>query len=334
MKLTIFQSMKIKGRLLRAVGALLFLSSVLAGYGYFSINRIAEIVEVENAFNRIRTAASHMRTSEKDFLMRDILNEAFMESGKSKYVSEMIKLVAIQDSIINSLLASKWSAKLDIHEDLSSLKTNIEAYHNTFSKITEAYKKRGVKDFGTEGELQKAINAVEESDYKIDMVQLLTLRGIEKDFFIRKDIRYVEKFTAEITAFIDKIDNGGKGQELKIKIVTYEEKFNAVVKAEETIGLNEKLGLLGEMQNNIYNIESIIEKLEKSINVRSQEIASQTILTFTLVFLIELVFGFVLVIKFSASPSSNSQYVRKGAPKFSEGIIPGQLKIKTQRRAV
>ena len=271
-----------------------------------------------------------MRRSEKDFLMRDIKNEEFMESGKSKYVSDMRKLVAVQDSIINALLESKWSAKLDIHEDLTNLKTNIEAYHSTFGKIVEAYKKRGFKDFGDEGELRAAIRSVEESDYKIDMVQLLTLRRIEKDFFLRKDMSDVEKFSAEITAFIDKIDNGARGQDVKMKIATYEAKFNAVVKAEETIGLNEKLGLLGEMRNNIYKIEPIIEKLEKLVNVRSQEMVFQTVLTFALVFLIELIIGFVLAIKFSNSLTSNIQYVREAAIKLSEGIIPEQLEVKTQ----
>ena len=162
------------------------------------------------------------------------------------------------------------------------------------------------------------------------MVQLLTLRRIEKDFFLRKDMSDAEKFSAEITAFIDKIDNGARGQDVKMKIATYEAKFNAVVKAEETIGLNEKLGLLGEMRNNIYKIEPIIEKLEKLVNVRSQEMVFQTVLTFALVFLIELIIGFVLAIKFSNSLTSNIQYVREAAIKLSEGIIPEQLEIKTQ----
>ena len=273
-----FQSMKTKGKRLTAFGVLLFLCVALAGGGYFTIIRVAEIGEVETAFNKISTTALQMRTSQNDFLTRDIKNDKFMRSGTSEYVSNMSKLAAVQDSIINSLLENKWSAKLNIHEDLTSLKTSFETYHNTFGKLTEAYKKRGLKDFGDEGELRAAVRAIEESDYKIDMVQLLTLRRIEKDFFIRKDMADVEKFTAAITEFLDKIDNGGKGQELKIKIATYEAKFNAVVKDEETIGLNEKMGLLGEIGNNIYKTEPMIEKLEKLSNVRYREIVFQTIL--------------------------------------------------------
>jgi len=327
------QSMKIKRKVLTAYGVALFFSIVLAGWGYLSINRIRELGEVENALNKISNTTLEMRRSEKDFLLREIKNEEFMESGESKYLSDMGKLAATQDSIITSMLESKWAAKLNIHEDLTSLKNNINAYHTSFRKITKAYKKRGFKEFGDEGELQAAILAVEKSDYKIDMVQLLTLRTIEKDFLIHKDLGYVEKFTAAITSFLDKVDNGGKGQETKIKIVTYEEKFNALVKAEETIGLNEKLGLAGEMRNKIYKIDPIIKKLEKLIHGSSQETISQAILIFTIIFLIELIIGIVLVNKFSNSLTPGLQYVRKMVIKISEGIIPKRLEVKTQRRA-
>jgi methyl-accepting chemotaxis protein len=326
-----FQSMKINRKRLAAFGVLLVLCALLAGCGYFAIIRVAEIAEVETAFYKIGTTALQMRASQNDFLTTDIKNESFMESGKSKYASDVIKLAAVQDSIIGSLLKNKWSAKLDILKDLASLKTNFQTYRKTFSKLAMVYKKRGLKDFGDEGEMRAAVRAIEESDYKIDMVQLLTLRRIEKDFFIRKDMGDVEKFTAEITAFLDKIDNGGKGQELKIKIATYEAKFNAVVKDEETIGLNEKLGLLGEIGKNIYKTEPIIEKLEKLSNARSREIVFQTILTFALISLVELIVGFILAVKFSNSLTSNIQYVRKAAIKLSETIIPEQLEIKTQR---
>ena len=89
-----FQSMKIKGKGLAAFGVLLFLCGALAGCGYFAIIQVAEIGEVEAALNKISTTALQMRTAQNDFLTRDIKNEKFMESGKSKYVSDMRRLGA------------------------------------------------------------------------------------------------------------------------------------------------------------------------------------------------------------------------------------------------
>ncbi len=101
--------------------------------------------------------------------------------------ADIDKLVHAQDSLITSVLESKWSSKLDIEKDLQSLNASIKEYRTTFTKIAAAYQKRGFKDYGDEGELRKAIRAVEESSYKLDMVKLLNLRRIEKDFFLRKD---------------------------------------------------------------------------------------------------------------------------------------------------
>lgn len=326
---SLFKTMKIKGKLLTAFGAVLFLSSILAGWGYYSINRIMEVRAVEKTFKDITANVLEMRKAEKDFLMRDVKNEKFMASGESKYVSAIDELVHIQDSLIASLVASPWSGKLGIEEELSGLNKNIAVYHETFDKIAKAYQQRGFKDYGDEGELRKAIRAVEESGYKLDMVQLLTLRRIEKDFFLRKDLADAEKFTSEMKEMKAKIDNSARGLAIKEKLTMYENNFNDVVKAEELIGLTETAGLTGEMRANIQKIEPVVEKMEQIVEERSQELVFQTVLTFAIVFVLELIIGIVLAIQFSNRLTSNIQTIREAAVKLSEGIIPDQLTVTT-----
>src|SRR5687768_6443449 len=135
MNLNIFKSKKIKGKLLIAFGMVLFLSSVLAGWGYYSINRIMEIRGVEKDFKTINTLALNMRKAEKDFLMRDTQNEQFMKTGESKYAKDLASFVAEEDSLISSLLNSKWSSKLEIEADLTALNKSVGEYHTTFKKI-------------------------------------------------------------------------------------------------------------------------------------------------------------------------------------------------------
>ena len=327
MKLAMFQSMNIKGKLITAFSAVLFLSSILAIWGYYSINRIMEIRSVEKTFKDISATALKMRKAEKDFLMREVKNVDFMATGKSNYASDIDVLIHTQDSLISTLLESSWSSKLDMADELESLNKNIGVYHITFDKIVDAYLKRGFKDYGDEGELRKAIKAVEESEYKIDMVQLLTLRRIEKDFFLRKDMKDAEAFKAEIKEFKAEINNSVQGLAIKEKLTTYESNFLDVVKAEEVIGLDEKSGLMGEMRANIAKVEPVIETLEQLVETRSQELAFQTVLTFAIVFIVELILGIFIAIKFSNTLTSAIQTVREAAVKLSEGIIPDQLKV-------
>lgn len=325
-----FQSMKIKGKLLTVFGAVLFLSSILAGWGYYSITRIMEIRAVEKTFKDITNTALKMRKSEKDFLMRDVKNEAFMSTGKSKYVTDIDNLVHLQDSLITSIQESKWAEKLDIKEELPSLNSSIADYHTTFRKIVAAYQKRGFKDFGDEGELRKAIRAVEESEYKVDMVRLLNLRRIEKDFFLRKDTADAGKFRMEIAELKATISNTGRGNDIKEKLNAYEANFNEVVKAEEVIGLTENTGLTGEMRAHIYKIEPVIAKLEQLVEVRSQEMAFETTVTFVIVFLIELILGMILATQFSKRITTSIQTIREATEKLAEGILPKQLDVKSK----
>jgi len=329
MKLNIFQSNKIKGKLLLAFGAVLFLSSILAGWGYYSINRVLTIRGIEESFKNIDVIVLKIRKSEKDFMMRDISNPEFMSNGNSKNTKAIETFIHQEDSLISSLLESKWSDKLHIKEDLGLLDNSIKEYHTTFNKIVKAYLKRGFKDFGDEGELRTAIHAVEQADYKLDEIKLLTLRRHEKDFFLRKDSAYVDKFHKEIKAFRAGLDNSGKGTAVKEMLATYESKFNDVVKIEETIGFNENSGLMGEMRTAVHKIEPILVKLERTVEERTQEIIFQTTLTFAIVFLVELILGIVLAIQFSKRLTANILTIREAAMKLSEGIIPPQLDVRS-----
>ncbi|MBA4055541.1 MAG: hypothetical protein C0490_12575, partial [Marivirga sp.] len=208
MKLNLFQVNKIKGKLLLAFCAVLFLSSILAGWGYYSINRVQEIAVIKENFKNINEMVLKMRKAEKDFLMREITNKEFMSTGDSKYANMINNLIQEDDSLITLLIESKWSEKLSIKEDLTALNNNLNGYHSVFNKIVRTYYQRGYVDFGLEGELRKAIHEVEHSDFEVDQVRLLTLRRLEKDFFLRKDMETVEKFHKEIEAFEASLGNG------------------------------------------------------------------------------------------------------------------------------
>ena len=327
MKFNIFQPTKIKGKLLLAFSTVLFLSSVLAGWGYYSINRVLEIRGVEEDFKNISMTVLKMRKAEKDFLMRDVSNTEFMTTGKSKYVKEITTFLHQDDSLISALLKSDWSEKLDIKEDLQALHTSLNEYQATFDKIIQAYRQRGFMDTGAEGALRTAIHSVENSEFQVDDVRLLTLRRHEKDFFLRKDLKYVEKFQNELAALRAELGNSPRSKAIKDQLAIYESTFANIVKIEETIGFTESAGYMGEMRTSVHKIEPLLVNLEKTVEVQTKEITFQTTITFAIVFLVELIMGIVLATWFSNRLTTTIHTVREAAVKLSEGIIPEKLVI-------
>ena len=327
MKANLFQLNKIKGKLLLAFCAVLFLSSILAGWGYYSISRVQEIGGIKEDFKNINEMVLKMRKAEKDFLMRELTNEKFMVSGESKYSKTIDNLMHDQDSLISSLVESRWSSKLNIKTELVELTQNLKGYHSSFNKIVKAYQTRGFVDHGLEGELRKAVHAVEKSEFDINEVRLLTLRRHEKDFFLRKDMEIVEKFHKELEKFEAELGNSAGALAIKEKLATYEAKFNDVISLEEAIGFSETQGLMGEMRANVHKIEPALDKLETVVQTATEEIIFQTILTFIIVFAVELVIGIVVAIQFSKRLTTNILSIREAAVKLSQGIIPPPLTI-------
>ncbi len=322
-----FNQRKIKGKLLFSFGIVLVLSSILAGWGYFSITRILEIRKLKEDFMTVNEIVLKMRKSEKDFLMRETISSDFMESHESKYVKAIDDYTAQQDSIITGLLENKWSDRLEINEELGLLRNSLVGYHDSFKKIVDAYIVRGFKDFGDEGELRAAIHGIEKSGLNFNEVRMLTLRRHEKDFFMRKDLSYVDKFDKEVELFKKGLYSTVADREIREKIDVYQQKFHEIVEAEQRIGLDEKSGFLGEMRADIHEIEPLVEKLEEIIEAQTDKISFQTSLLFAGVFLVELLIGLMLAMSFSSKLTSKILEIRGAALSLAEGIIPQPLEV-------
>ncbi len=319
----------IKGKLLTSFGAVLVLSSILAGWGYYSINKILQVKNLKEDFMIVNEIVLKMRKSEKDFLMRETSSLDFMASKESKYIDNIDDYTNQQDSLLNDLISNRWASKLQIEDQLSQLKVYIHKYHDSFHKIVDAYHKRGFKNYGDEGELRAAIHAIEKSGLKFNEVRMLTLRRHEKDYFLRNDPSYIEKFDNEVAAFKAELVNSRNNDQLKEKLDTYETKFHEIVKAVEAIGYDQNSGLRGEMRSAIHEIEPIVENLQQIIEERTEEITTQTSWMFALVFIIEIIIGIVLATQFSKRLTNNILSIRDAALKLADGIIPEYLKIRS-----
>ena len=110
-------------------------------------------------------------------------------------------------------------------------------------------------------DIARGIGAVEAST--------LQLRRDEKDFIARKELKYFEKFTKNMTllkqrvSVIDKaFQEMGVGvteiSALRTVLTQYHEHFTTLVTTQQRIGLDPKDGLYGELRNAVHNVEALI----------------------------------------------------------------------------
>ena len=101
-------------------------------------------------------------------------------------------------------------------------------------------------------------------------IAVLQARRDEKDFLLRKNTKYMDKHKLEMQelrkqlgtmlANIHSTDGKATVNRLQSLVGEYEAGFHRMADAQIRVGLNEKLGLLGNLRNSVHSVETILKK--------------------------------------------------------------------------
>lgn len=226
-----------------------------------------------------------LRRNEKDFLAR----------LDTKYVDKLA------DN--HGKLSDSVGQYLELDPDNQQVKLfhqHSKDYYARFIELVRVQKAIGMhpKD-GFYGQLRDAVHAIEEivnaqQDHQLLSITLM-LRRREKDFMLRLDAKYVDKFDKDIAEFrqvlsSSNIDSATKSQ-IEGHLVNYQEKFKALVKGMTDKGLDAKSGLLGELRDDAHKAEDTLKKItaedRKSIKSAVEEARNQALaIAFILIFVV------------------------------------------------
>lgn len=142
------------------------------------------------------------------------------------------------------------------------------SYEQQFNAVVAEQKKVGLDpESGLYGELRKAAHQLENEFKALNqdkaMVSLLQLRRHEKDFMLRLDLKYLERFNTEFAQFSELLQAAAAGQSLQDAAATYAKAFAGLVEGVQTIGLKADVGLLGQMRKAVHGTEQSLVALNK-----------------------------------------------------------------------
>ena len=216
---------------------------------------ISATTELNNAQTKIKELNSNiltLRRDEKDFLARKDLKY------KDNFIKDVQNLKNNTKILENSLLSNDMSI-----QNLQQFNKIIEEYQTIFLKLVATTQIIGLnpKD-GLYGSLRDAVHKVQDyakksNDYKL-LANVYDLRKQEKDFMLRYDMKYSDKFKTKI----DKLINN-TSDDMSSYLQTYKKDFLALVEYENIIGLNSKSGIKGSMRNTIHKTEDLLKKISK-----------------------------------------------------------------------
>jgi len=260
-------NIKWKLGLLAALAALGFAS--LITYNTIATSTLMKFNNISQQTIQLEKEMLTLRRHEKDFIARKDL----------KYLAKFDKTFVSMDSTLSNI--EQALHEVDIEEKhTKELKNNIQSYKQQFATLVKQQQTIGLHaEDGLYGSLRSEVHQIESlltkqeeslsltTDVNSLMRTMLMLRRHEKDFMLRRNMKYVDKFDKRITIMQSKIDlsklpNSFK-QKAKAALENYNQQFLELVDGEKTFGLTSKEGIHGEMRNTIHQAEKTLKKFHQ-----------------------------------------------------------------------
>ena len=258
---------------------------------FFLNNAISDFDKLRKAQVKIEELKSDMlmlRRNEKDFLLQKNL----------KYKDKFEKNVQVLDIDSQDLLYLLNIQGLQVSK-IKLFERSIDEYKLQFLSLVKQQQIIGLnEEDGLYGSLRNSVHKVQNITKKMKNFTILALvyelRKNEKDFMLRRDIKYVNEYKKHMDALLphNGIDNYND-------LLLYKKDFLKLVNAEIKIGLNRTQGIRGKMRNTVYHTEKLLEDIEKYFDRIMTDAISKIIITSfiitALMILLVILFSFTLL---------------------------------------
>jgi methyl-accepting chemotaxis protein len=237
-----------------------------------------------------------LRRNEKDFIGRKEI----------KYHGKFTKNHSALKENVHYLQSQLESDDIDV-SDVLKLDVLLENYKKGFNALVSEQKEIGLDlNDGLYGHLRTAVGNAEKeinalNDVKL-MRDMLMLRRHEKDFMLRDDLKYLDKFnkgfsTIESTLAISTHTQDSKAS-IKKYLKHYKMGFSDLVKSYQVKGLTSSTGLRGEMREAVHQTEMILTTMKEKLKtiIKTKKTETTLFSSLSALVLVLLIIGFIVVI--------------------------------------
>ncbi len=281
-----------KARLIAITVISIFSFIVLGLFFYKSLIEVNELSQLRYELKEVETYKLQLRKNEKDFLTRVDLKY------QDKYQKNYKKLTALLEKVSTGFEKNGFD-----REKLDSLKVILNSYSKNFNNIVSIQQHIGLhpKD-GLYGSLRNSVHNLEDllkkhSSYKLQ-VDMLMLRRAEKDFMLRKNLKYIKKFDKSFKQFLKDNEEAKLNGNVTKNLNDYKRDFYALVEGYKAIGLSAKEGALGDMRHTIHKSDDALKELLDTVKhaIKDKEVSVLTTAIIIFIVLLILMTAFTALI--------------------------------------
>lgn len=281
---------------------------------------------------------SDIKLHEKDFFDFATIDDSFFIKNTHTFLEkhrESLKLLQ------KDLEALKKVNELNIRKDITDLQQDFRLFADTFSVLKKVILERGFKDYGSEGKMRDYIHSIEElsKKYPLDLSKILMIRRHEKDFFLRKEDKYIDRLKKAIVDLQDdlriKIQSKETRNQVYKLLEDYKNLFLQIVKLEQRIGFVQKSGLKHNLKEQANKITQQMDKIDREILIYIQNIRYRSKMIMWVLFVVFLLLniglGYFVIQKFGKPIQNLSQSIHEVIKQnFEKSISITKVKSKDE----
>ncbi|NRB40790.1 MAG: hypothetical protein HRU20_20350 [Pseudomonadales bacterium] len=297
---------------------------VLSLLSVYQFNKVLTYYDIRKDLETVTVDVLSLRRFEKNFLARkdNIYLDKFNTTFDSLIVDYKI-LLADSDKV--GLLS----------ENLQSLHSMFNDYQQAFQSVVKLQNEIGLTpELGLYGGLREAVHKAEVMvDTSGDLTlykHMLNLRRYEKDFMLRRDQKYIDKFNKQMRQFkkdLKLFDDADLQKKIKRAMSHYDLNFTSLSESEVSKGLNEGDGLMATMTETVNKTETgLLETravLSKEVNAAITSAIIFSVIT-TLLLIICIV---AVMIVMGRSISSSIRLFQTEVQDFVSDLEKGQADL-------
>jgi len=259
-----FEINSIRHRMVLGFLFLTFLIFILAIVSLSIMDRIVAIARMNSSINQLEAHTLNLIKLDNDFFDLETINENYFSNHKSQLLERRDSLNSLIKGKIQSLSLEGINEKNNISLSLAEIDHTLVLYNQKFVELEKLVFKKGFKDFGIEGSMRFHAHALEESVSGADVTGLLYLRRHEKDFQMRNDPMYLQKFKSRTTLLLNSFEKQPqKNASAIVHLKNYQRLFFELAAVQNELGLSSHTGLRSELNR-------LTDKLSKQYYLLSE----------------------------------------------------------------
>lgn len=273
---------KLRFRLFAAFGLLILLATAGGILSFQLLNAVRDYQQAALHTGSMVRWIAEARKQEKNFILTDRKLQAFYENGSIASLEKHRQAIDSFWLAVHALEQSDVIAERGLANTLQTAAVGLNLYEESFNKLVDAYKIRGFKDFGLEGEMRVLVHALQAGQTQEEQLYALTLRKHEKDFFLRADEKYIDKLNAVADAYIAFLDSAEltlTDEAYRVKnaqaVEAYRKHFNQIAGIERNIGLRPEEGLSGALAEHAAFLEPLIATIQNQLVEQAESVSQQ-----------------------------------------------------------